>query len=145
MPLSTPTLPAEPEFDEVWFPGGRRPENTRHQNRRPHQADPASGDAAAEGKRPPRRFNRDAAPAAANGDKPARPDGDKAPGRPRFDPKRSQPGGNGHAGGKPKFSGKREREQSDWKEHRPREKRDVAVDPDSPWAALAALRNPKSE
>ena len=43
-----------------------------------------------------------------------------------------------------KYAGKRDRDE-DWKQHRPREKRDVPLDPDSPWAALAALRNPKPE
>ena len=34
--------PAEPEFDEIWFPGGRRPDNApRHQNRRPHRDEAA--------------------------------------------------------------------------------------------------------
>ena len=129
--------PAEPEFDEVWFPGGRRPDNARHQNRRPPR-DNAAGDGEA---RPPRRFHRDSNGAAppAGGDKP------QPEGKPRFD-KRPKPFG---ADKKPfekgKFAGKREREREDWREHRPREKREVALDPDSPWAALAALRNPKPE
>ena len=45
-------------------------------------------------------------------------------------------------GGGKRFDKPRE----DWKEHRPREDRKPApLDPNSPWAALAALRNPKSE
>ena len=136
-PVATPATeaeakPAEPEFDEIWFPAGRRPDNPRHE------------------KRP--RFNRPAAngatPAAAEGEAPAReprpfrrPDRDKAAaGKP---PRRFDKSGDGKPNGKPNFNGKRDRE--DWREHRPREKRDVPLDPDSPWAALAALRNPKPE
>jgi ATP-dependent RNA helicase SUPV3L1/SUV3 len=142
--------PTEPEFDEVWFPGGRRPDNPRHQNKRPHRGDHANGAAGAngaeggEGARPPRRFNRDNNSA-------ARPEGgDKAavaPNRPRFDNKRPKPFGDDKKPfeGKKKFAGKRNDRDDDWKQHRPREKREIAVDPDSPWAALAALRNPKPE
>ena len=72
-----------------------------------------------------------------------KPQGAKPPFRPRF-----EGGGQGKPGGdgKPKFAGKRnDKPREDWKEHRPREERKVTLDPDSPWAALAALRNPKSE
>ena len=145
-------VPAEPEFDEVWFPGGRRPDTPRHQHRRPEATD---GAATPEGTRPPRRFNRErfaprpetekpqaeAAPAAHT----AAPAAPAKPRSPRFDAKRPKPFGEDRNGrdSKPKFGGKRE--QSDWKEHRPREERKATVDPDSPWAALAALRNPKPE
>jgi ATP-dependent RNA helicase SUPV3L1/SUV3 len=131
-----PAAPAEPQYDEVWFPGGRRPDNPRHSNRRP-QREGANAEAEA---RPPRRFHRDngsAAPPAGEGGKPP------AEGRPRFDKRPKQFGTDKKPFDKAKFGGKRERE--DWREHRPREKRDVAIDPDSPWAALAALRNPKPE
>jgi ATP-dependent RNA helicase SUPV3L1/SUV3 len=138
--------PAEPEFDEVWFPGGRRPDSPRHQNKRPHRGDHANGANGAEGAdaaRPPRRFNRDNTTARpeAGADKTAAP----ATSRPRFDNKRPKPFGDDKKPfeGKKKFAGKRSDE--DWKQHRPREKREVTVDPDSPWAALAALRNPKPE
>jgi len=124
---AAPTAPAEPEFDEVWFPGGRRPDHPRH-DKRPRPQRPATGgappgaDTAANGEGRPRPFRR--------------PDRDKpAGGKPFRD--------GGKEGGKPRFGGKRDRE--DWKEHRPREKRDVALDPDSPWAALAALRTPKQD
>ncbi|MEO8756247.1 MAG: helicase-related protein [Devosia sp.] len=150
--------PAEPEFDEVWFPGGRRPDTPRSQNnRRPQRADaPANGEAPAEGARPPRRFNRDNAVPRSDGDKPQgdRPQGDRPPqadrppgkGRPRFDKNRPKNGDDRKPfAGKPKFAGKREGARDDWKEHRPREERKITVDPDSPWAALAALRNPKPE
>jgi ATP-dependent RNA helicase SUPV3L1/SUV3 len=112
----------------VWFPGGRRPDKPRHE-KRPHAPRPPTGgtppgaDGAAQPEGRPRSFRR--------------PDRDKAAtGKPPFRD-------GGKEGGKPRFGGKRERE--DWKEHRPREKRDVALDPDSPWAALAALRPPKQD
>jgi len=152
---SAPT-PAEPQFDEVWFPAGRRPDNARHGGKRPPRA--ANGDAHADGARPPRRFHRDHKPAepgtspegaqavGAPGDASApqapRPD---RPARPRFDKPRKSFGDDKKPFEAKKY-GKRDRDGgSDWKEHRPREKRDVALDPDSPWAALAALRNPKPD
>jgi ATP-dependent RNA helicase SUPV3L1/SUV3 len=137
-----PAKPAEPEFDEVWFPGGRRPDNPRHQNRRPHR-DGANGEGQEQSTRPPRRFNRDNGAPRPAGDKPegqqARPPRPDRPDKPKnFGPDKKP-----FAGGK-KFAGKRERD-DEWKQHRPREKRDMPLDPDSPWAALAALRNPKPE
>jgi ATP-dependent RNA helicase SUPV3L1/SUV3 len=124
--------PAEPEFDEVWFPAGRRPDNPRHDNanRRGPRRENAPADAAT-GDRPPRKFHR--------------PEG--GGGKPKD---RSRDGGKPfEAGGKPggKPGGKRfDRPKDDWKEHRPREDRKpAAIDPNSPWAALAALRNPKSD
>jgi ATP-dependent RNA helicase SUPV3L1/SUV3 len=140
---------AEPEFDEVWFPGGRRPDNPRHEKRQRYQRPPTGGAppgtegaAPAEGQaEQPRHFRRPDRDKGA-GDKPQseRPQG----GRP---PRRFEPGGPGKPGGdKAKFHGKRnDKPREDWKEHRPREKREVALDPDSPWAALAALRKPKQE
>ncbi len=151
------TKPAEPEFDEIWFPAGRRPENARHAGtRRGQRADGA--EAPAEGgekpERPQRNFRRPERPAqgvdAATADKP----GDAKPARPRFEGRRDgQRPGNGAPGkpfenkGKPGGGGKRfDKPREDWKEHRPREDRKPApLDPNSPWAALAALRNPKSE
>ena len=45
-----------------------------------------------------------------------------------------------------RFDKPRDKPREDWKEHRPREDRKPApLDPNSPWAALAALRNPKPE
>ena len=123
----------EPEFDEVWFPAGRRPDNPRHEKRQRYQrpatggAPPGADGAAADGARPdrPKQFRRPDRDKAAGG-KPRRFDGDAKPGK--------------------KFGGKRnDKPREDWKEHQPREKRNVALDPDSPWAALAALRNPKPE
>jgi ATP-dependent RNA helicase SUPV3L1/SUV3 len=129
---------AEPEFDEVWFPGGRRPDNPRHEKRQRHQRPPTGGT-------PP---GAEAAAPAADGAQPERkpfrrPDRDKTQnGKP---PRRFDNGSEGK-GGKPKFSGKRGGgDREDWKQHQPRPKRDTPLDPDSPWAALAALRNPKQE
>jgi ATP-dependent RNA helicase SUPV3L1/SUV3 len=132
--------PAEPQFDEVWFPGGRRPDNPRHEKRQRHPR-PANGAAPA---------GTETAPAAPEGqaDKPRRefrrPDRDKAPGGKPFRP-RPDGNGDGKPNGKPKFAGKRERDRDDWKDHRPRERRETAIDPNSPFAVLAALRNPKPE
>ena len=49
-------------------------------------------------------------------------------------------------GGKPNGGKRFDKPRDDWREHRPREDRKpAAIDPNSPWAALAALRNPKTE
>ncbi len=121
--------PAEPEFDEVWFPAGRRPDNPRHNNNRNRGQRPEGAEAAG-GDKPKREFTR-----------PDRQPGNG--GKPRFEGRGGKPFEN--KGGKP--GGKRfDKPREDWKEHRPREDRKpAALDPNSPWAALAALRNPKSE
>jgi len=54
----------------------------------------------------------------------------------KFEGKGGKPGGGGKGLDKPK---------EDWKEHRPRVERETKLDPNSPWAALAALRNPKAD
>ena len=135
-----PETPAEPEFDEVWFPAGRRSDNARHHGQRRGQRPEGDAPAAADGAERPRNFRR-----------PERQqDGDGKPGRPRVEGRRNGPPDQGgkrfdNKGGKP--GGKRfDKPREDWREHRPREDRKPAVlDPNSPWAALAALRNPKSE
>jgi ATP-dependent RNA helicase SUPV3L1/SUV3 len=160
-----PVKPAEPEFDEVWFPAGRRPDNARHNGQRQHRgqprgaaavAAPADGAAApADGaERPQRNFRRP--------DRDAGNADGKQGNRPRFEGRRNGPPSNGprEDGAKPQFDnrggkpnggkpggGKRfDKPRDDWREHRPREDRKpAAIDPNSPWAALAALRNPKSE
>ena len=114
--------PAEPEFDEVWFPAGRRPDNVRHR-----QARRTGGEDGAEttGNKRPHRGKR------ANGDAHAN-RGDGAPAHRRD----KSAGGNGKPqGGKRSFGGDRPQ----------RRERREAFDPDSPFAALAALRQPKSE
>jgi len=144
--------PAEPEFDEVWFPAGRRPDNPRHHGNRHRGNKPEAAEAGTDGQkqdRPQRNFRRpDRSPGDAS--RPA-PGGDGKPGgRPRFEDRRNG-GGNGgkpfeNKGGKPGGGKRFDKPREDWKEHRPREDRKPApLDPNSPWAALAALRNPKSE
>jgi ATP-dependent RNA helicase SUPV3L1/SUV3 len=127
--------PAEPEFDEIWFPGGRRPDNARHTrpNRRPQQADGAAPTADGEKRERHHRPRRDNAGENREA-RPPRPEGkDRGP-------RRDNARGNGNGNGKP-YEGKPRQERSF--EERPR--REKAFDPDSPFAALAALRNPKSE
>ncbi|WMT89217.1 helicase-related protein [Pelagibacterium sp. H642] len=93
--------PAEPEYDEVWFPAGRRPERNS---------------------RPPRN----------------KPDANRGPrpeGQQRFKGKGGKPG---HHNGK---GGPREDHN---RNDRPRpERREKPIDPDSPFAALAALKTRK--
>jgi ATP-dependent RNA helicase SUPV3L1/SUV3 len=115
--------PAEPQFDEVWFPAGRRPDNRRH-----HQ---------------PRRE-------AKEGERQGRPNGQ----RPRFDnqrgarPERQEAAGEGGNGNRPNGKGKPRRFDNGKGKgfDRPvRERREPAFDPDSPFAALAALRDRKPD
>jgi len=162
-PAAEAAAPAEPEFDEVWFPAGRRPETPRHTGPRHSRGNrPAAegGEAAAapadgaERPRNPRRPDRDAGSDGKQGNRPrfegrrnGPPTGQREEGgaKPAFDNRGGKPAGGKPVGGKP--GGKRfEKPRDDWREHRPREDRKPAVvDPNSPWAALAALRNPKSE
>ena len=132
---SADAAPAEPEFDEVWFPGGRRPDNQRHEKRNNFRRPAADGATPAEGQQDrPKRFNR-----------PDRKDGEGNQGRPRFEGRR--PNGEGKfdgKGGKPGGGKRFDKPKDDWKEHRPREQRETKLDPNSPWAALAALKQPKS-
>jgi ATP-dependent RNA helicase SUPV3L1/SUV3 len=121
--------PAEPQFDEVWFPAGRRPDNKRHAPRR----EPAEGEA-----RPPRHQKRERdprprpqAPAATSATGNATGNGGTPEARQAERPRKPD-----HRRDKDRDEAKRERPQ--------RDRRPVVVDPDSPWAALAALRNPKS-
>ncbi len=128
---SLPEVPteekADPEFDEVWFPAGRRPEG-----RRPHQQqnrEARTGSAGAEGERAPRKPH----------GKPAGRFQGKPPHR-----ERSAPNANGAPPeGREETPRPPRREQRPDNRQRPPRK-EPAVDPDSPWAALAALRGPKS-
>jgi ATP-dependent RNA helicase SUPV3L1/SUV3 len=90
---------AEPEFDEVWFPAGRRPERTR-----------------------PERGKRDS-------NRPPRPEGQQ-----RFKGKGGKPG-------QPGKGGPREDKRGNERPHP--ERREKPIDPDSPFAALAALKTRK--
>ncbi|MBE7732991.1 helicase-related protein [Devosia faecipullorum] len=114
-----PAVPAEPEFDEVWFPGRRNNDQRRHEPR---------GRKEAEGEGRQSRRNE----------------------RPRHDRGPRRPEGEGRpAGGRPNGKGREEArtrpDKGEQKERRPqREERKPVFDPDSPFAALAALRG-KSE
>ena len=133
------TVSVEPEFDEVWFPGGKRQDNAkRHGGRREQHGEGAEG-----GQRPPRHDRQRPAARPAN----RRPEGEvqdlskaahlngkarfenraKAEARPRFDKPRSDA---------PRQDNNRPAQ---------RDERKVAFDPDSPFAALAALRGKKPE
>jgi len=103
--------PAEPAFDEVWFPGRRN--DDRNENRRNNRAD-ANGQ---------ERRNRRVRTG----------EGEQA-GKPRFE-KRGKHNGQAEKGrpDRPKF------------DRPPREKREPVFDPDSPFAALAALKTRKQD
>lgn len=133
---AAPAEPAEPEFDEVWFPAGRRPENRRHHNPRHANGAPAAegGEGEANGRRENAGFRK---PRFEKGQRFDGPRGGERPagGAPREERRFDKPRKFDNAG---KGGGKSfERPQ--------REKREPVFDPDSPFAALAALRNPKSE
>lgn len=120
--------PAEPEFDEVWFPGGRRPDKRHRPNARGRRDETVATD----GK------TREAHAHRGNGD--ARKGRADADGEQRPRHKGSRPNGKGrHA-----EDGPRSKDRSF--EDRPRrDRREPAFDPDSPFAALAVLRNPKAD
>jgi len=110
--------PAEPEFDEVWFPGGRRHNDNNHRGRQRREGD-TEGQLGRRNDRPRH-----------NGKGPRRGDGEER-----------AAGGKPHNGkGRPDKA-----DRGDRKDRRPpREERKPVFDPDSPFAALAALRG-KSE
>jgi ATP-dependent RNA helicase SUPV3L1/SUV3 len=120
---TAPAAPAEPEFDEVWFPAGKRTENRRQDNRRRPEGE-------VQAKRPERQR-----PAA-----PRRPEGEVQ------DLSKAR-----HLNAKPKFEGKGRndnRRPDDQKGERARFERpaeprkEKAFDPDSPFAKLMALKAP---
>lgn len=114
--------PAEPEFDEVWFPGGRRQNEQRRPDNRRREA--VEGEAPARERRGDRQRPKG----------PRRPEGDEQ--RPRnARPANTRPK-NDEGRGRP--------EKAERPERRPqREERKPVFDPDSPFAALAALRGKK--
>ncbi|MCW5721568.1 MAG: helicase [Devosia sp.] len=117
-----PVVPAEPEFDEIWFPGSRRQnEQRRPENRRREAAD---GEAPARERRQDRQ----------------RPKGPRRPEGEEQRPRNARP-----ANTRPKNEESRSRpEKTERPERRPqREERKPVFDPDSPFAALAALRGKK--
>jgi ATP-dependent RNA helicase SUPV3L1/SUV3 len=120
-PAEAAAEPAEPEFDEVWFPGRRNHDQRRHEPRTRREA---------EGEGQARRNERPRTGAHKGQRRPEgadRPQGGRPNGRPRDDDRRPRPDKTERPAGRPQ-----------------REDRKVAFDPDSPFAALAALRG-KSE
>jgi ATP-dependent RNA helicase SUPV3L1/SUV3 len=114
-PAPVDTKPAEPEFDEVWFPGGKRTQD----NAKRHGG-PRRGPTRPEGE------VQDVSKAQHLNGKARFENRAKAEVRPKFDKPR---------GDAPKQDN-----------NRPvRDERKVVYDPDSPFAALAALRNKKPE
>jgi ATP-dependent RNA helicase SUPV3L1/SUV3 len=124
-------MPAEPEFDEVWFPAGRRHNENRRSDARPRR----EGDA--EGQQQGRRNDRGRPNGKGGG--PRRPEGEEQQARPVGG--RPQHG-KGRNDNRPRPDKVERPERNDRRP--PREERKVAFDPDSPFAALAALRG-KSE
>lgn len=117
-----PAAPAEPEFDEVWFPGGRRHNDQRRPEGR--RRDAAEGEAPARERRNDRQ----------------RPKGPRRPEGEEQRPRNARP-----ANTRPKSEEGRGRpDKGERPERRPqREERKPVFDPDSPFAALAALRGKK--
>ncbi|ODT81929.1 MAG: helicase [Pelagibacterium sp. SCN 64-44] len=113
-----PATPAEPEFDEIWSPAGRRPDTRRQENRRRPEGEGQQRQRPQAKRRPPGEVQ-DLSKAQHLNPK-ARHEG-----KPRkFDKPRDD---------RPRFE-------------RPREERkEKAFDPDSPFAKLAALRDRKPE
>ena len=134
--------PAEPEFDEVWFPGGRRPEQNRRAPRRDAAPAGEGGEAADKRNDRPRHTRRSQAATPARtseGTGTPRPEGARPQGRPNQNREERKPF---NGGGKPKFDNRSDNRQ----DNRPRrDKPEPTFDPDSPFAALAALRNRKPE
>jgi len=158
------TKPAEPEFDEIWYPGGRRPEH-RHEHRRdnnraPRQAETAPADGAATGETTgpredngrPRHHHRPRHQANGNG---ASPVGENTQTRgPRPERKDARPrfNRNGDGADKPREQrGPRDdnkpadKQRSFGPKPSGGNRREPAFDPDSPFAALAVLRDRKPE
>ena len=117
--VAEPAAPAEPEFDEVWFPGRRNNDQRRHEPRGRKNAE-GDGQQNRSNERP--RHNRG----------PRRPEGEGRPGA-------------GRPNGKGRDEARTRPDKGEQKDRRPqREERKPVFDPDSPFAALAALRG-KSE
>ena len=135
------TAPSEPMMIEIWRPG--RPEGARRprrktEERRPQPDRPAptavsapADGAPKEGEPRPeaRRPRPDERPRRA--ERPRREDSARRDERPRND-ERPRPKRNERS--------RREREREDWKRELPRERKERVADPNSPFAALAALK-----
>ena len=115
------TAPPEPQFDEIWYPGGRSGDRSQR-DRRPRRAQ-ADGDA---GERP-ERHNRSGPPRDNDGDE-ARGERRGKSRKPKFD--------KGQNRGNDKGPDKRRRDDAGTD----RPQRDKPFDPDSPFAALAVLK-----
>jgi ATP-dependent RNA helicase SUPV3L1/SUV3 len=123
---AAPTLPAEEAFIEIWRPG--RPEGARPRPRGPRRPPHAAEQKpSADAQRPAAAASRAPAPAAAEGTKPERPARQPRPGRkPRPDRTDRPP--------------RPPREGGLFATSAPKERRDKAPDPNSPFAKLAALK-----
>jgi ATP-dependent RNA helicase SUPV3L1/SUV3 len=135
---AAPAAAADPEFDEVWSPAGKRPDNKRHENRRRPEGEGQQA-------RAPRseRHQRPAAPRRPEGEvqdlSKARHLQPKPEGRPRNDNRRPDD----QKGERAKFERPRDDKP---KFQQPREERkEKAFDPDSPFAKLMALKAPKGQ
>lgn len=130
---TAPAAAAEPEFDEIWSPSGKRPDNRRHESRRRPEGE-------AQQVRPrPERHHRPAAPRRPEGEVQDLSKAQHLNPKPRNDNRsdnRARPDNRRPAdqqGERAKFERPRE------------EKREKTFDPDSPFAKLAALRDRKAE
>jgi ATP-dependent RNA helicase SUPV3L1/SUV3 len=115
----------EPQFDEVWFPGRRNdgPRREHGGRRQARNGAEAGDDAAAKSGRPDRRHSGDGRPKPKFNNR--RPDGEGA----------EQRGDGGH---------RKDRPRPERRTDKPvRERREPAFDPDSPFAALMALKTKK--
>jgi ATP-dependent RNA helicase SUPV3L1/SUV3 len=117
--------PAEPEFDEVWFPGGRRHNDNNHRGRQnPRREGDAEGQQGRRNERP-RHHGKGQRRPEGEGQQ-TRPQGGRPNGKGRDEERRGRP----DRADRPERNDRRP----------PREERKVAFDPDSPFAKLAALR-----
>jgi ATP-dependent RNA helicase SUPV3L1/SUV3 len=172
--------PAEPEFDEIWSPGGRRPERNEHRHeprgdrgpRTPRAPQAAAADGAApaepgaDGPRPPRHRRHTPRPEGQPGNGPERSDAGPRPPRPPRPDQARPDQGRPEQNNRPRFDTKRDggnRDSTrDNRGPRPDRKfdkpadaprsfgpkpsgRPATFDPDSPFAALAVLRDRKPE
>ncbi len=133
---AAPEAPVEPQFIEIWRPGrARRPNEHRRPDRRPQQ----------------RREQQPAAEAAPAGVKrEERPEGERQDRRPRHKDRRPDRGDGGNRperGARPERGNRGPDRREDREERRPSaaprprpEPRERPIDPNSPFAALAALK-----
>jgi ATP-dependent RNA helicase SUPV3L1/SUV3 len=134
--------PAEPQFDEVWYPGGRRDHHHHdHRGHRSGRAAPAENDGSSAER--PRRHR----PPHANGDgdRPPREAGrGQRPERKSAPPRRDRDEGEERPD-RPLRGDKRAADKSRNFPPKPDNGRRGGYDPDSPFAALAVLRDRKPE